>query len=795
MRFAAAITIYAGLSLIFGATSYGQQAPGRKEFPPGLLRRAQDLPESRFRTRLERLPQKARERAVAWLGNAHITTEDLAFLHADSEGGIFYADPAPNELPEGALVQAFSSEPQTAEAPVPINPFPASLVFHSKPGAPNVLYLNFVGETVKNTVWNTSLGRTTIRALPFSTDSDTSTFSDSERAAIKRIWQRVAEDYAPFNIDVTTERPATFGNRTAHALITRSTDAGGDPNPSSDAGGVAYLNVFGTSSYNRYRPAWIYSDNLSGNEGYIAEATSHEIGHNMGLSHDGIDDGSDYYGGHGSGETSWGPLMGTGYNRNVSQWSKGEYYQASNTQDDLTTIAGKISYRTDDHGNAISAATALEVSSSGTIVATNPENDPTNADDVNKGIIERSNDADAFSFTTASGAVNITVTPWIVASASTRGGNLDVVVQLYDSAGQMLAVNNPATSTGASIETTLAAGTYYLIVRSTGTGTPTASSPSGYTTYGSIGQYFINGTVAPPAAPIPPVAELAVSDLTSAGPTEHLFTVMYTDDVAINVATVGNDDIQVTGPNGYNRTATFVSLDKSSNGSPRVATYRITPPAGVWSASDNGPYLISVRANSIGDTDGLYVPEASLGSFEVSIPASQQALIVDRTSMEIPEGAEGTFTIRLAERPLADVTVTCVPVSGDADVAVIGGGTHVFTSGNWNVPVDVRVKCNADADQLAGNATIECRAEGLSLITVVVTEVEPPVQPLITGISNVGSVANISVAGVADIPHVLQVSSDLAMWNSIATNTPSSATVTFEDSNAGGLRFYRVILQ
>ena len=82
-----------------------------------------------------------------------------------------------------------------------------------------------------------------------------------------------------------------------------------------------------------------------------------------------------------------------------------------------------------------------------------------------------------------------------------------------------------------------------------------------------------------------------------------------------------------------------------------------------------------------------------------------------------------------------------------------------------------------------------------ALITVVVTEVEPPVQPLITGISNVGSVANISVAGVADIPHVLQVSSDLAMWNSIATNTPSSATVTFEDSNAGGLRFYRVILQ
>jgi hypothetical protein len=226
------------------------------------------------------------------------------------------------------------------------------LVFHSRPGAPNVLYLNFCGETVVNTEWNTVVGRTEIPAVPFSTDSDLTTFSDAEQLAIKRIWQRVAEDYAPFNIDVTTERPATFTTRTAVALITRTTDANGDPNPYNTAGGVAYVNAFGTTTYAKYRPAWIYPGNLSNVESYIAEAASHEIGHNLGLSHDGKTDGTEYYGGHGIGDISWGPLMGTGYGRNVSQWSKGEYYLANNTQDDLATIAGKISYRSDDHANS-----------------------------------------------------------------------------------------------------------------------------------------------------------------------------------------------------------------------------------------------------------------------------------------------------------------------------------------------------------------------------------------------------------------------------------------------------------
>jgi hypothetical protein len=484
-----------GILLLFPAaiTAAQQTAVQPREFRPGILARIEDLPAGRLRTRIESLPAGARSRALDWLRNFHFTELDLKSLEVDSEGAIFYVDDFSGQPP------AAEAEPVVAETAVPVDPFSAGLLFHSKPGAPNVLYLNFAGENVSGTAWNDSLGRTAIPAVAFSTDGDFSTFSDAEQAAIKRVWQRVAEDFAPFNMDVTTERPSTFGTRTAQALITRNTDANGEPNPSSTAGGVAYVNVFGSGSYATHRPAWIYYNNLANNESYIAEAASHEIGHNLGLSHDGKTDGTAYYNGHGSGYTSWGPIMGTGYGRNVSQWSRGEYYLANNTQDDLATIASKISYRSDDHSDAPATASPLVITGGTNVVSTTSESDPTPA---NKGVLERNTDTDVFSFTAGGGPINLIVNPWINPSG-TRGGNLDILLELHDAGGTLILTNNPASQTTAQLQTTLSAGTYYLHVRNTGVGDPMNSVPTGYTPYGSIGQYFISGYIAPSTAGTP----------------------------------------------------------------------------------------------------------------------------------------------------------------------------------------------------------------------------------------------------------------------------------------------------
>ena len=51
----------------------------------------------------------------------------------------------------------------------------------------------------------------------------------------------------------------------------------------------------------------------------LAEAASHEVGHNLGLSHDGTAS-TGYY----SGQGAWAPIMGVGYYKPITQWSKGE---------------------------------------------------------------------------------------------------------------------------------------------------------------------------------------------------------------------------------------------------------------------------------------------------------------------------------------------------------------------------------------------------------------------------------------------------------------------------------------
>ena len=478
--------------LLSVALARGQQqaGPGGREFAPGVLTRIEDLPAGRLRTRIQGLPETSRQQALDRLRRFHFTELDVQSLEADGDGGIFYAD---HFSLEPAAIEAGPFMPAAAVA---VDPFPAALLFHSKPGAPNVLYLNFSGEKVTGTAWNTSLGRTEIPAVAFSTDSDFATFNDAEQLAIKRVWQRVAEDFAPFDIDVTTERPASFGTRTAHALITRNTDANGAPNPSSTAGGVAYISVFGESGYSKRRPAWIFYNNLGNSDSVIAGAISHEIGHNLGLSHDGATNGTEYYRGHGSGDISWSPIMGSSSTRNVTQWSKGEYYQANNTEDDLAIIAARISYRTDDHGDTAATARPLVISGGTNIVSTTPELDPGNASPANKGILERNTDVDVFSFTTGNGPAKLMVNPWITPTGA-RGGNLDLLIELRDANGSTVATNNPGDQTTAQIQKTLAPGTYYLWVRNSGAGAPLNPVPTGYTAYGSIGQYFISGFIAP----------------------------------------------------------------------------------------------------------------------------------------------------------------------------------------------------------------------------------------------------------------------------------------------------------
>ena len=486
-------------------------APGgtniqRTIFGNGIPFQASDLPASSLRRELEGLPPGTRAFAMSQLTKMSFHINDLNSLHVDQSGMPYYtctfSNATPTNIPQAAPAIAKS------EANIPINdhasvevmsatspnpgiladvPITAPPIRHSRPGATRVLFLDFNGQVITNTAWNNNASYGNVSrwdCRPFDTDGNPNTFNNTEQLNIISIWERVAEDYAPFNIDVTTEQPTNWTSTTGHALITPDTDINGIHCPHYGFGGIAYVNVFGGGNYS-YNSASCYSPVFvlpmsSSSYADTAEAVSHELGHNMGLSHDGTST-AEYYGGHGSGDVSWGPIMGTGYGRNVSQWSKGEYYDANQTQDDLSIISAKAPYRTDDHGNTSATASQL-TTTNGTLISS--------------GIISSNNDVDVFSFSAGAGSLSITVFPYRCANG-TYGGNLDVFAQLYNSSGSLVASDNPTNLTQAIINYTApVTGTYYLYISNSGTGDPTNNPPSGYTPYGSIGQYFITGRVA-----------------------------------------------------------------------------------------------------------------------------------------------------------------------------------------------------------------------------------------------------------------------------------------------------------
>lgn len=334
----------------------------------------------------------------------------------------------------------------------------------SRPSAPGVIYLDFNGATITDPSWN---GGETIVAAPY----------DLNPGQILEIWQRVKEDFVPFNVDVTTNvdryNAMEPGNRMRCVITPNNTAA-------PDAGGVAYVDSYSESSlaYSKTIPCWVFNDTPD----TIAAAVSHEFGHTLGLKHDGRKEpnAEEYYNGQGTGKVSWGPIMGSGYYTALTQWSKGEYADANNQEDDLSIIVDPkngFGYISDDAGNSIATATVL--GRNGSTV-------------YQKGTISFTGDADYYVFNTGASLVTFN------AANAQPSADLDIRLDLFNAAGTLIETANPDLDTIASVSHTVVPGTYYLRVTGTGRGNVLLD---GYSNYGSLGAYTLTGTISGAAQP------------------------------------------------------------------------------------------------------------------------------------------------------------------------------------------------------------------------------------------------------------------------------------------------------
>ncbi|HMB60745.1 MAG TPA: zinc-dependent metalloprotease family protein, partial [Xanthomonadales bacterium] len=413
------ITVLYAITMSLPAFAAQDPSVSARQFGHGQPATVHDLPPGQLKRRLENLPPQASAKALRWLQDIDFPGTDLELLRVDDEGGVFYADTL---LPGGD-----ADGSRAVQEAAPVSTLDDAFLLHSRPGAPNTVYIDFNGHAFSGTAWNS--GGNTYFARPYDLDGNPGNFNDTERGRIVDIWHRVAEDLAPFDIDVTTEEPNSFDRYTGRILVTEDVDENNVDMPHKGAGGVAYVGVFGNSNYHTYySPALVYFDNLGGgNETYTAEASSHEFGHNLGLSHDGTNGGTTYYAGHGSGLVSWAPIMGNSYYNNITQWSLGEYTNANNMQDDIAIITGRLGVIADDHGNNTSSGTPLIIDGSGAVISSNPELDPHNELPDNKGVINSVADVDVFTFVSGAGTIDLTITPaWdaFYRSTTRRGANL-----------------------------------------------------------------------------------------------------------------------------------------------------------------------------------------------------------------------------------------------------------------------------------------------------------------------------------------------------------------------------------
>jgi len=342
-------------------------------------------------------------------------------------------------------------------------------VYNSYPSATAVIFIDFDGQTVSGSSWNAT-GPIYCGA------------SGLSNAQVTEIFNRVAEDYRPFTVNITTDSTVYLNapaNRRTRVIVTVTSDWYGS------AGGVSFVNSF---TWGDDTPCFVFSALLNYNTKNVAEAISHEAGHTLGLRHQSTYDAncvktSEYNPGQGTGEQSWAPIMGIGYSRNLTTWYNGQstlgcgVYQ--NDLDVITNPANGITYRSDFQPTSFTNA---------------PSQTFTNNQFTTNSILVKNTYQDLFKFNMPSLKLfQLNAVPFNVGSGNS-GANLDLKVTLYNNLQIPLNTYTSNSSLSVIIDTTLNTGTYYFKVEGVGNN----NAPD----YAIIGSYSVQGEMVESTLPL-----------------------------------------------------------------------------------------------------------------------------------------------------------------------------------------------------------------------------------------------------------------------------------------------------
>jgi Ca2+-binding RTX toxin-like protein len=406
--------------------------------------------------------------------------EDRQLMHAGVTAQLPVAiyDPVAAQVANLPLSEQISAELPNTSGVVAV---PA---YSSNPGASRSVYLDFNGHSETFTTHVTEflgvvISSESMTAVTprFDLDGQPAGFSPGELDAIHEIWRYIAEDYAPFDVNVTTDRDQyDSGVRIAFG---GSRHDWYDEISSQNHVGVQ-LDTPGENP----DTVWVFTQDIGNNVRRIADVGSHEAGHDFGLEHQSeFDADGDLVEEYAAGNGLKGPIMG-----NPSGDARGVWWvglnEDHNQQDDLAKLADRLGYRDDDHGNGFGAATSMNLSIVDIL---------SGAEDLKhyygSGIVEKLTDADYFRIDLV-GRSDITVSVSVPADVA----NLDARLELWSSysvqspSGLMTNISYMVASAdtadlGASLSVSgLTTGSYFVVVKSHGG-------------MGDVGQYKVAATV------------------------------------------------------------------------------------------------------------------------------------------------------------------------------------------------------------------------------------------------------------------------------------------------------------
>lgn len=433
-------------------------------------------------------------------------------LHVSADNRLFYVcrmeAPAGSQAGSGAAAIQTGPDTSTYTGVPPTVTATTAFQLHSRPGAARVLYLDFNGHSTL------SWGSPAIVTPAFQLPGTASPTDQANLNAIRDIWLHVAEDFASWDIDVTTEQPPLTARGQRCVIGGSSMDWLG----AAGVMGIAQLNSFGGILNGNDTVNFVFLDNnypsmkpTTSNYEVTILCIAHEVGHTFGLQHWGetaSGSGQAYTVGHTvtghTGVTSTCPIMGNsglvGWPSacNVNQWSKGDYPFSNIVQDDIAMISARVAKLTganDDHGDTLVAATNV----TGTSITAG-------------GVIADSTDVDLMRITVGAGPLTLTATPHL--KYRTLNGNLKIGLSLLNSTGTVVAKSYVTTALGNTLSYNVpVGGTYYIKVNGLGydpsksaaaqvwtntgiTGTVVGTS-AGFTNYGSQGRYGLTGNWQP----------------------------------------------------------------------------------------------------------------------------------------------------------------------------------------------------------------------------------------------------------------------------------------------------------